>query len=218
MASWRSARAHGQWSQAAARLGLTTASQQGPSAFAPLVTAQAERLRALCSAWPHGPGVAGTVRSAVPVVFLNGTADPPANVAAAAATMPNALLVSVPGTGHWILANAAATTFIQAGRPARPGPGNACARAMPPGARAIPRGSGPYSWLIAVSARAGNGAGGPPGTQDGTRGATGPQAGSRAVTGDTCEAHVPAAEDRATSSSRDMRQSGPRPVGDLSAA
>jgi pimeloyl-ACP methyl ester carboxylesterase len=119
-----------------------TVSQQGPSAFAPLVTAQAERLRALCSAWPHDPGVAGTVRSAVPVVFLNGTADPadpPANVAAAAAAMPNALLVPVPGTGHWILANAAssscllaaATTFIQAGRPARPGPWNACTRAMP---------------------------------------------------------------------------------------
>ena len=61
MASWRSARAHGQWSQVAARLGLTTASQQGPSAFAPN----------------------------------------------------------------------AASTFIQVGRPGRPGPGNACARAMP---------------------------------------------------------------------------------------
>lgn len=162
--------AQGQWSQVVARLGLTTASlsggpialqavtiecsdawaamnpatvsQQGPSAFAPLVIAQAERLRALCSAWPHDPGVSGTVRSPVPVVFLNGTADPadpPANVAAAAAAMPNALLVPVPGTGHWILANAAgsscllaaATAFIQAGRPARPAPWNACARAMP---------------------------------------------------------------------------------------
>ena len=162
--------ARGQWSQVVARLGLTTASlsggptalqavtiecsdawaamnpatvsQQGPSAFAPLVTAQAERLRALCSAWPHDPGVSGTVRSAVPVVFLNGTADladPPANVAGAAATMPNALLVSVPGTGHWILNNAtspgcllaATTAFIQAGRPARPAPWNACTRAMP---------------------------------------------------------------------------------------
>jgi pimeloyl-ACP methyl ester carboxylesterase len=162
--------ARGQWSQVVAGLGLTTASlsggptalqavtiecsdawaamnpatvsRQGPSAFAPLVIAQAARLRALCSAWPHDPGVSGTVRSTVPVVFLNGTADladPPANVAAAAATMPNALLVSVPGTGHWILANAAssscllaaATTFIQAGRPARPGPWNACTRAMP---------------------------------------------------------------------------------------
>ena len=82
------------------------------------------------------------MRSPVPVVFLNGTADPadpPANVAAAAATMPNALLVPVPGTGHWILASAAssscllaaATTFIQAGQPGRPEPWNACARAMP---------------------------------------------------------------------------------------
>jgi hypothetical protein len=78
------------------------------------------------------PGVSGTVHSAVPVVFLNGTADfvdPPGNVAGATATMPNALLVSVPGSGYWILANAtssscllaATTAFIQAGRPASPG-------------------------------------------------------------------------------------------------
>jgi len=162
--------ARGQWSQVVARLGLTTASlsggptalqaitiecsdawaamnpatvgQEGPSAFAPLVTAQAERLHALCSVWPHDPGVSGTVRSSVPIVFLNGTADladPPANVSAAAATMPNALLVSVPGSGHWVLANAArsdcllaaTTTFIQAGRPAGAAPWNTCVRAMP---------------------------------------------------------------------------------------
>jgi pimeloyl-ACP methyl ester carboxylesterase len=122
-----------------------TVGQRGPSAFAPLVTAQAERLRALCSAWPHDPGVSGTVRSAVPVVFLNGAADlvdPPVRVAGAAATMPNALLVSVPGTGHWILNNAASpgcllaatTAFIQAGPPAQrpgtpapaPSPGSPC--------------------------------------------------------------------------------------------
>ena len=159
----------GQWSQVIARLGLTTAglsggptslqaitiecsdawaamnpatvSQQGPSVFAPLVTAQAERLHALCSSWPHDPGVSGIVRSAVPVVFLNGTADtadPPANVAGATATMPNGLLVSVPGTGHWVLDNATAPgcllaatiAFIQAGRPASPGPWNACTRAL----------------------------------------------------------------------------------------
>jgi pimeloyl-ACP methyl ester carboxylesterase len=160
----------GQWSQVLARLGLTTAdltpagptslqdatikcsdawaamnpatvSQQGPSAFTPLITAQAERQHALCSAWPHDPGVSGTVRSAVPVVFLNGTADntdPPANVAGATTTMPNALLVSVPGTGHWILNNAtgsgcllaATTAFIQAGRPASPAPWNTCTRAL----------------------------------------------------------------------------------------
>ena len=105
-----------------------TVSQQGPSLFAPIVTAQAEQQHALCSAWPHDPGVSGTVRSTVPVVFLNGTADntdPPANVAGATATMPNALLVSVPGTGHWILSSAthpgcllaATTAFIH-----RPGP------------------------------------------------------------------------------------------------
>ena len=85
--------------------------------------------------------MSGTVRSTVPVVFLNGTADttdPPANVAGATATMPNALLVSVPGTGHWTLDNAtdpgcllaATTAFIQAGQPASPAPWNACTRAL----------------------------------------------------------------------------------------
>src|SRR5690242_4010739 len=68
-------------------------------------------------------------------------------------------------------------------------------------------GSGPYFWMIAVGVRAGNGAGGPPGTQDGTRGATGPRAGRRAAASDTCEARVPAPEDRATLPSRDMHQS-----------
>jgi len=159
----------GQWSQVIARLGLTTAdlpggltslqdvtiqcsdawaamnpatvSEQGPSVFTPMVIAQAEQLHAWCSSWPHDPGVSGTVRSTVPVVFLNGTADtadPPANVAGATATMPNALLVSVPGTGHWTLANAtqpgcliaATTAFIQAGRPASPAAWNACTRAL----------------------------------------------------------------------------------------
>jgi pimeloyl-ACP methyl ester carboxylesterase len=160
----------GQWSQVIARLGLTTAdltpagptamqdltiqcsdawaamnpatvSQQGPSVFTPVVTAQAQQLHAWCSAWPHDPGASGTVRSTVPVVFLNGTADtadPPANVADATATMPNALLVSVPGTGHWTLDNAtdpgcllaATTAFIQAGQPPRPAAWDACTRAL----------------------------------------------------------------------------------------
>jgi len=160
----------GQWSQVIARAGLTTAdltpagptamqdvtiqcsdgwaamnpatvSLQGPSVFAPVVTAQAELLHAWCSAWPHDPGASGVVRSTVPVVFLNGTADtadPPANVAGATATMPNALLVSVPGTGHWTLNNATdpgcllgvTTAFIQAGQPPSPAPWNACTRAL----------------------------------------------------------------------------------------
>ena len=50
----------------------------------------------------------------------------------------------------------------------------------------------------------------PPGTRDGTPGGgrlPGGQQGGRAVTGAACEVHVPAAEDRATLSSRDMRQS-----------
>jgi pimeloyl-ACP methyl ester carboxylesterase len=161
--------AQGQWSQVIAKAGLTTADlpggpaslqdvtiycgdawaamnpatvgQPGPSVFASEVTVKAEGLRALCAAWPHDPGVSGTVRSTVPVVFLNGTADPgdpPASVAAATATMPNALLVPVPGVGHWTLGwnphpgclLAATTAFIQAGRPARPNPWDACTRAL----------------------------------------------------------------------------------------
>jgi pimeloyl-ACP methyl ester carboxylesterase len=161
--------ARGRWSQVFARLGLTAAdrpggptslegvtiycsdawaavnpatlSQQGPSAFTPEVTVKARWLHALCAAWPHDPGVTGTVRSTVPVVFLNGTADPgdpPASVAAATATMPNALLVPVPGIGHWTLSwnphprclLNATTAFIQAGQPASPGPWDACTRAL----------------------------------------------------------------------------------------
>ena len=159
----------GQWSQVIARFGLTTAdllggpislqavtircsdawaamnpatvSQQGPSVFAAEVTIKAAGFHALCAAWPHDPGVSGTVRSTVPVVFLNGTADPgdpPASVAGATASMPNALLVPVPGVGHWTLGwnphpgclLAATTAFIQAGQPASPAPWNACTRAQ----------------------------------------------------------------------------------------
>ena len=134
-----------------------TVPQQGPSLFAPIITAQAQWLHALCSAWPHDPGVSGIVRSTVPVVFLNGTADdpdPPANVASATATMPNALLVAVPGTGHWTLNNAtdpgcllaATTAFIQAGPPAqRPGtpapapwPRNSCQSRHPKQRQLLP--------------------------------------------------------------------------------
>jgi len=159
----------GQWSQVIAKSGLTaadllggpvslqdvtircsdawaamnpaTVGQQGPSVFAAEVTIKAEGFHALCAAWPHDPGVSGTVRSTVPVVFLNGTADPgdpPASVAAATATMPNALLVAVPGIGHWTLnwnphpgcLLAATTAFIQVGQPASPAPWDACTRAL----------------------------------------------------------------------------------------
>jgi len=118
-----------------------TISQQGPSAFIPMEIAIAQKQNALCAAWPHDPGVSGTVRSTVPAVFLNGEndpTDPPANVAGATATMPNALLVPVPDSGHWtlnlsphpacLLANA--TAFIQAGRPASPAAWEACTRAL----------------------------------------------------------------------------------------
>jgi pimeloyl-ACP methyl ester carboxylesterase len=162
--------AQGQWSQVISRLGITaasdtlsgpvslqdvtircsdawaamnpaTVSQQGPSVFAAEDTIKAKGLQALCAVWPHDPGVSGTVRSTVPIVFLNGTADPgdpPASVAAATATMPNALLVAVPGIGHWTLnwnphpgcLLAATTAFIQAGQPASPAPWDACTRAL----------------------------------------------------------------------------------------
>jgi len=118
-----------------------TISQQGPSAFIPMEIAIAQQQNALCAAWPHDPGVSGTVRSTVPAVFLNGEndpTDPPANVAGATATMPNALLVPVPDSGHWtlnlsphpacLLANV--TAFIQAGRPASPAAWEACTRAL----------------------------------------------------------------------------------------
>jgi pimeloyl-ACP methyl ester carboxylesterase len=162
--------AQGQWSQVISGLGITTASdtlsgpislqnvtircsdawaamnpatvsRQGPSVFATNVTVKAAGFRALCAVWPHDPGVSGTVRSTVPVVFLNGTADPgdpPASVAGATATMPNALLVAVPGVGHWTLnwnpdpgcLLAATTAFFQAGQPARPAAWDACTRVL----------------------------------------------------------------------------------------
>ena len=94
--------------------------------------------------------MSGTARSTVPIVFLNGAndpVDPPANVAGATATMPNALLVPVPDSGHWtlnlsphpacLLANT--TAFIQAGEARQP---STLGRLHPrpgPGARAIPR-------------------------------------------------------------------------------
>ena len=77
------------------------------------------------------------VRSTAPVVFVNGTADPvdpPANVAAAPRTMPNALLVTVPGASHEVAPTgcipAQTTAFILAGKPASRARWAACARTM----------------------------------------------------------------------------------------
>ncbi len=93
----------------------------------------------LCTLWPHDPGVSGVVRSSAPVLFLNGAADPadpPANVAAAPQTMPNALLVSVPGGAHGVLATGCvlpqAIAFIQAGVPASRSAWAACTRTIQP--------------------------------------------------------------------------------------
>ena len=77
------------------------------------------------------------MRSNVPVVFVNGTADPadpPANVAAAPRTMPNALLVTVPGGSHQVAPTGCITAqsraFILAGKPANRASWAACAHAM----------------------------------------------------------------------------------------
>jgi pimeloyl-ACP methyl ester carboxylesterase len=113
------------------------AQQARLSLFTPALAATAAWQQQLCAIWPHDPGVSGIVRSNVPVVFVNGTADPadpPANVAAAPATMPNALLVSIPGGSHDVAATgcipALSTAFILAGKPANRARWTACARTM----------------------------------------------------------------------------------------
>jgi pimeloyl-ACP methyl ester carboxylesterase len=113
------------------------AQQARVSLFTPPMAAEAAWQQKLCALWPHDPGVSGVVRSNVPVVFVNGTADPadpPANVAAAPRTMPNALLVTVPGGSHQVAPTgcvpARATAFILAGKPADRAGWAACTRAM----------------------------------------------------------------------------------------
>jgi pimeloyl-ACP methyl ester carboxylesterase len=112
------------------------AQQARLSVFTPPMAAEAAWQQNLCAIWPHDPGVPGVVHSTVPVVFVNGSADPadpPANVAAAPRTMPNALLVTIPGGSHEVAPSnclaAQATAFIQAGKPNRAG-WAACARTL----------------------------------------------------------------------------------------
>jgi pimeloyl-ACP methyl ester carboxylesterase len=111
--------------------------QAGTSVFAPATAARAAGQKALCAIWPHDAGVSGTVRSTAPILFLNGTADPadpPANVAVAPRTMPNAVLVSIPGAGHSVVATGCVltetTAFVQAGVPANRANWAACTRAL----------------------------------------------------------------------------------------
>ena len=115
----------------------TIAQQARLSLFTPMMAAEAAWQQQLCAIWPHDPGVSGVVRSNVPIVFVNGTADPtdpPANVAAAPATMPNALLVSVPGGSHQVgptgCIPAQSAAFILAGKSADPAAWAACARTL----------------------------------------------------------------------------------------
>ena len=86
---------------------------------------------------PHQPRAGVGYSGDVPVVFVNGAADPvdpPANVAAAPRTMPNALLVTVPGGSHQVApagcVPAQSTAFILAGKPADRARWAACIRAL----------------------------------------------------------------------------------------
>jgi pimeloyl-ACP methyl ester carboxylesterase len=113
------------------------AQQARLSLFTPMMAGEAAWQQHLCALWPHDPGVRGVVHSKIPIVFVNGTADPtdpPANVAAAPATMPNALLVSVPGGSHEVgptgCIPAQSVAFILAGKPADRAAWAACARTL----------------------------------------------------------------------------------------
>jgi pimeloyl-ACP methyl ester carboxylesterase len=113
------------------------AGQARLSLFTPALAATAAWQQQICARWPHDPGVSGVVRSTVPVVFVNGTADPadpPANVAAAPRTMPNALLVTVPGGSHQVAPTgcipARSAAFILAGKPANRAAWAACTRTL----------------------------------------------------------------------------------------
>ncbi len=101
--------------------------------FAALMLAQAAWQNSLCAVWPHDPGASGSVTTSVPVVFLNGgvdPVDPPANVAAAVRTMPNAVMVAVPDGGHGNVQRdcftSEASTFVQFGVRADPQRWTAC--------------------------------------------------------------------------------------------
>jgi pimeloyl-ACP methyl ester carboxylesterase len=121
-------------SDAWADLSPSRVARQPATSFSPAMVAKAAWWDALCSAWLHDPGASGPVRTSVPVVFLNGTADPadpPANVAAAADTMPNALLVPVPGGAHGVLTGCLVplvTDFVETGATRDEAAWTACAR------------------------------------------------------------------------------------------
>lgn len=120
-----------------ARVDPEAVAAQSGSVFAPAMAARAEWQEAVCSVWPHDPGVSGAVRAGAPVVFLNGAldpADPPSNVAAATGTMPGALVVAVPGAGHGTLGDPCILTeaiqFIRAGRRSSAGDWTECLAAL----------------------------------------------------------------------------------------
>jgi pimeloyl-ACP methyl ester carboxylesterase len=98
------------------------AAQATRSLFTAQSLHEAELQRAICTDWPHDPGVSGTVTSSAPVVFLNGSADPadpPGNVAAA------------PDAAHGVVTEGClptlVTRFIQSAQPTDRADWAACA-------------------------------------------------------------------------------------------
>ncbi len=102
----------------------------GASLFTQFMVDRAIAQQRFCAAWPQATGASGTVRSTAPIVFLNGTADPadpPSNVAGAAATMPNSISVVVQSYGHGVFSQDSsgclageANVFLAKGVPSKP--------------------------------------------------------------------------------------------------
>ena len=91
----------------------------GASLFTEFMVDRAIAQQRFCAAWPQATGASGTVRSMAPIVFLNGTADPddpPANVAGAAATMPNSISVAVQNYGHGVFSQDSSGCLAERGK------------------------------------------------------------------------------------------------------
>lgn len=120
-----------------ARMDPAAIAAQTGSIFTDMKAAEAVWQETICEVWPHDDGVSGTAETNVPVLFVNGAydpADPPTNVAAATRTMPNALVVAIPGAGHGAIGEPCVltqvTTFIQAGEPSDPADWSECLREL----------------------------------------------------------------------------------------
>ena len=110
------------------------------SPFTPYEMGFASGMNMICKHWPHAVGAGGAVTTSAPIVFLNGVGDPvdpPANVASAHVTMPNSLVVPVPGIGHWqlnldstVCLKDATNSFLAQGKPSTAGAWS-CAQSLP---------------------------------------------------------------------------------------